>query len=477
MPREFPEVPELSDESVALVRKEYVFDVITPMFGGGSIPREHDENHLVRGSAIRGSLRFWWRATRGAQRSGASVARSDEPKVPNDDAAGRLHDDEVKRLHKREVEIWGGTDLASHVRIAVRVLDAGELVKPNDERLSAKPHNPNPDFAPYALFPFMPQFGGSPEQRRQAATGRLGIRFSLLLSYPENLSEDVETALWAWANFGGIGGRTRRGCGALFCANFAPENISTEEDLARWYAEALNRFNIVDVSWSTLSRTLLVKRFRGRVNPAVPWGQALGAWKNAVAVLAEFRQGQGLGRNPKQEDTGRPGRSRWPEADSLRRIQRIPSGLRHSTSITTEFDAFPRAEFGLPIVFHFQGKEKEKRERGDPGDTTLYPSGEMKGRRLASPLILRPFLCQGQDSAVPGSCFSVILRLATPAPDAVRVESTGRGGETECRVIRDSRLTIYDKSPMANRSPSGSAVEAFLHYAEEGSDSFKWIRF
>jgi CRISPR-associated protein Cmr1 len=46
---------------------------------------------------------------------------------------------------------------------------------------------------------------------------------------------------------------------------------------------------------------------------------------------------------------------------------------------------FPRAAFGLPIVFHFKDEKI-----GDPYDTIL------QGRdyeRLASPLILRPLAC------------------------------------------------------------------------------------
>jgi CRISPR-associated protein Cmr1 len=45
---------------------------------------------------------------------------------------------------------------------------------------------------------------------------------------------------------------------------------------------------------------------------------------------------------------------------------------------------FPRAAFGLPIIFHFQGG-------GDPDDYTLQ-AGDSD--RMASPLILRPYLSQ-----------------------------------------------------------------------------------
>ena len=50
-------------------------------------------------------------------------------------------------------------------------------------------------------------------------------------------------------------------------------------------------------------------------------------------------------------------------------------------------DLYPRAAFGLPIVFHFQGKP-------EPADHTLEPDNaatDSASERLASPLILRPY--------------------------------------------------------------------------------------
>lgn len=44
-------------------------------------------------------------------------------------------------------------------------------------------------------------------------------------------------------------------------------------------------------------------------------------------------------------------------------------------------EVFPRAAFGLPIVFHFK-------DHADPEDHVLKPSGH---ERMASPLILRPY--------------------------------------------------------------------------------------
>jgi CRISPR-associated protein Cmr1 len=60
-------------------------------------------------------------------------------------------------------------------------------------------------------------------------------------------------------------------------------------------------------------------------------------------------------------------------------------------------DAFPRAGFGLPIVFQFKDNDKSKPTRNtcDPRRTTL----EMKGyERWASPIILRPLACAEEEA-------------------------------------------------------------------------------
>ena len=105
---------------------------------------------------------------------------------------------------------------------------------------------------------------------------------------------------------------------------------------------------------------------------------ATDALESALARLQTFRQGPGVGRNRGQDRT--PGRSRWPEAEAIRQItgRRLPKHAKLSDPV----HKFPRAAFGMPIIFHF----KDHRV-GDPKDTHLQPEGK---ERRASPLILRP---------------------------------------------------------------------------------------
>jgi len=125
-------------------------------------------------------------------------------------------------------------------------------------------------------------------------------------------------------------------------------------------------------------------------------------------------------------------------------------------------DAFPRAELGLPIVFHFK-------DYNDPKDTELYPIiGGQERTRMASPLILRPIVCQN------GDVQQMILCLRAASPDEVILKNAGRSARF--KKIRDPMLSAYPQSPLGSpkprlpaRSPLGSAIEGFLSFAKENS--------
>lgn len=111
-----------------------------------------------------------------------------------------------------------------------------------------------------------------------------------------------------------------------------------------------------------------------------PRGDAIEVWKYLIKRLREFRQKRNRG-----TQANRPGRSLWPEPDAIRRITSHTSS-RHKQSLC-KLDIFPRAIFGLPIVFKFKDETQ-----GDPKITTLEGADD-GAKRLASPLILRPLAC------------------------------------------------------------------------------------
>ena len=155
-----------------------------------------------------------------------------------------------------------------------------------------------------------------------------------------------------------------------------------------------------------------------------------------------------------------PGRSRWPEPEGIRRA----TGARfrkHARLASIPDDVYPRAEFGLPIIFHFKDNDK-----GEPPDTELVPlvNGQPR-QRMASPLILRPLVLDSR-KAVP-----MALLLKAPPLYNAALNQVKPSRHIEDRAIRDARAAAYPNSPLGPekagalpRSACGSALEAFLAY-------------
>ncbi len=406
-----PAPPQVSGAAGDRITRSLAVRVITPMFGGGVQPGVNDPITLIRVPSIRGQLRFWWRATRGAAQP------------------------DVSALRKREAEVWGSVDNPSPVQIEAHVTNLGRAEACARVEQGRSMPRFTQGYPSYALFPFQ----GNPKQGEQPASARRDVEFRLDLRFPSALEDDVDAALWAWLNFGGLGARTRRGCGALYSADFAPQN----RDIAGWWAS--NQKYLASHQrrpWPTVAQLY----YQPNSTRA-----AMEAWNALVKLLSDFRQGPGLGRSSGQGNL--PGRSYWPEADSLRIITG-KAETRHRESITVQKPAFPRAELGLPIVFHFKDRDD------GPNNSVLYPSGQ--AQRMASPLILRP-LAIGNGS----QCVPVVVLLNTPALSGVRVEfmeeGLGASQAFDATAIRDRRLASYQNSPLKN-SQQGSALEAFLKY-------------
>jgi CRISPR-associated protein Cmr1 len=424
-----PDPPSL--RSSGETTREYEISLVTPLFGGGVEAGTPDETLPIRGTSIRGQLQFWWRATRGA----ACADRGD--------------------LFARHADVWGSTRKASPVEIDIRDVTVSSL-KPcakysprNDGKLQLdweQPFDASDRVLPYALFPFQGQ--PSPDRRTIEKSPAQFIEtasFTLRLRYPEVLGTDVETAVWAWVNFGGLGARTRRGCGALLCTELAPKDAN---DLERWFGAGWTH-GVGDArDWPTMpSRLLAGRELEAPVH----------AWKKVVGLLQKFRQGVGVARNPGQQQN-RPGRSRYPEPETIRRVTGRHSRL-HGRLADIPDDAFPRAEFGLPIVFQFQGP-------GEPSpEAVLYPSN---AERMASPLILKP-LALASGKAVP-----LIVQLVTPPLAGVELKQGGQSWIFPATGVRDGRLATYRDSPISS-SKSGSVLEAFLLHAGRSDSGFREV--
>lgn len=432
--------------------------LVTPMFGGGAVAKETggvdiaDGDLPVRATSIRGHLRFWWRATRGT-------------------AYGT-----IQELRRREVEVWGNTDTPSPVLVRVpdyqlkRPTPCAEYKRrtdqPNRFSLHWKWSPPAAlgeplDALPYVAFPFQgkPPRGGDATPEEKPADMIPGGKFELEIRFPLELQQDVEAALWGWLNFGGLGARTRRGCGSLYCKDFAPGSV---EGLNDWLAESQRRYG-----WKlarNFGRWPMVGRgpeYKPRVQH--PWT----AWNEILRDYRDFRQKPGFARN--NGKGMRPGRSRYPEPEAIRNAltQRASS---HQRLREIPDDGVPRAALGLPIIFHF--KDSGERPTDDPVDTMLVPligrdaASALPATRMASPLILKP-LAISPTQAVP----SALIIMATgflQGAKLVRVgedpESTGRTfAKSDIVDARFARDSAYPNSPLDPKS-GGYAVTAFLNY-------------
>lgn len=428
-------------EKTGMWIKCFEFELVTPLFGGGVTAGVNDPVMLIRGTSIRGHLRFWWRATAGARHGN--------------------HRD----LFMAEAKLWGDTAHASPVVLEVDILDSGRS-KPcgkyeEDKKNGGVKALPTfGQFPKYALFPFKGEAKGPKGERRvvkEPNDCQEATRFRLQIQAPEKFSKEVLDALRAWANFGGLGARTRRGCGALYSEELA---FANEGEIARFCGEQPGSVR----PWPTLGNRVCVTSQEVNTNQAWSWG---------VKLLADFRQAINLGRNAGQGN--RPGRSRWPEADVLRNQSNLWDS-KHNLSntldkgknvdqITDEHMCLPRAQFGMPIVMHFG-------DRGDPKvdydkDYSIVPVEKVGTDRMASPVILRPLRYKGR-----GNCVSMAVWLETPLPEKARFDKLTTGD----LPIEDPAASGYTNSPMHRRSPKGSALEAFWKYLQEGQGKFKEIK-
>jgi CRISPR-associated protein Cmr1 len=302
----------------------YSCTLVTPMYGGGVNAGEVDKDMPIRASSIRGQLRFWWRIACGPFA---------DTKVANS-----------KVMRDKEEAIWGGIGCDGTVSSKLQIrISSGKI---NTTQLQ-KSSSIQGKGIKYVL-------GAGDE----IDCLQSGYKFDVEISYSDRITAEQikqieETIRW-WASFGGIGGRTRRGFGAIKISGLKPVEATEMKDSMK-----------LELVSGPNEREL--------------FGSAEGAWKEATRRLYTFRQGKNIGRNEGQGN--RPGRSRWPEPDQLRRMSG-KSKENHEPEHKAG-NVFPRAAFGMPIIFDFNDRSKK-----EPSTMTLLPLG---AQRMASPLILRPY--------------------------------------------------------------------------------------
>lgn len=387
-----------TSDGVELTQDTRHYRFLTYVMGGGVKVDGHnkyaDERTPIRAASIRGQLRFWWRA------------------------CNPQNCKTIEELRKKEALIWGSAEKPSSVVVKVAKQAAAPIpcsiyhYKPTLDKKSGQMvprlrSIEKGDPIAYGAFSLQP-VSEAQNQTPPAAPGVLHNyqkhEFELIVRYNKALAKDIEWALWAWETFGGLGARTRRGFGAIERADKSSKTIA--ENLEKLH---MLRSNPPIDGVPSLVGARLEVAAQNFVNP-------LKAWEHCLQILQSLRQGLGIGRNPPSPGSQSPaGRSRWPEPEEIRRLTEQRSS-RHQ-KLPKQVDRFPRAAFGLPIIFQFQGGATKLADSNkDPIKTELKP---LNADRMASPLILRP-IRDGDGYR------AMALVLHAKMPEQIELSATGK---------------------------------------------------
>lgn len=381
--------------------------VITPLFGGGYETREVDPVTIIRPATIRGHLRFWWRATAGSQFSTA------------------------QDLYKAEASIWGGAAekeidvTAGAVVIRVENVKSGQVKQHSD--LAPRP---NPQTGPqegYFLFPFQRQTGSNPVAEAKA---KIDVAFRLTVVFAKTLNDEqkneVKNAIKAWLAFGGLGARTRRGCGALQVTENNVEDWlppADKEGRKKWF-ESLSGNRNGEAHWTCLSG--------GSVILGAP-KDAMAVWRELGKFWARFRKGH-VGNIRYSPMSG----AKW--GDYRNHLVRF----NNQSSLP-----LAKPYLGLPIIYQQFQKAPF--------------SGEIKSEntgRMASPVILKPLaLANGQ--IVP-----MVAVLNAPAPQTITIK------DKKVKLLTPER----QNDPVMKELQAKSVLEAVVVAARKyvGSESINF---
>lgn len=416
-----PPVEKRSDEPIHTEKRRY--SLITYLYGGGVEAGKADPVTIVRGTEIRGLLRFWWRAARGGESRG-----------------------DLNRLRQREEEIWGSAAQAgkpgpSSVNIRLQHIKRGRQIKNVKTRGGESVHisDPKSPFG-YVAFPLQPDDGGPVKSVRSH------VRFTLVISYPEEYAVDVRAALWAWETFGGIGARTRRGFGAVHCLQLSgqrrslPQSSNIEEEIRKGLQKHVSQGQWPEgVPHLHPNLEFKVSSVRKGKTPTIE------AWKYLIGRLKHFRQAR----------YGTGGLSKWPEANEIRRRFGKPLNLQNDLKEEDVPQKFPRAAFGLPIVFHLQNdgglknKSLELIGADDPRDNRSF-------NRFASRLMFRPIACKKREAVG----LAIIMEGPEVPPQGLKLRN-GPGEEPVEWKLTPSEAKMIP--PLKSQNNNTDVLDAFLN--------------
>jgi len=349
-------------------------DVEPWLFAGGARARRADPETPLRPTSVLGQLRWFWR-----------LLADDQP---------------LGELHEREAELFGAASQAARFRIAVTDSGTGQGV---EIPALGRPGS-------YLTF------AGRGDRQRPPADLRAGV--SATVTIRGEIDPSVDRAFSLWTLLGGVGGRTRRGLGAVQ-ANPGPVGVEGLEAALRELVGKGRQHAKCGDALRSVRRVLVAERTFPDAKMCL---LALEAWYQG------YRQHRRRGRGP------RPGRSFWDEPELIRKLtgQRARKHAPLPVRQGEHAPGWARGLLGLPIVFHF----KDGRQ-GDPDVTTLQPARRGM-ERMASPLLFRPVRV--------GACryAAVVTLLSEPYEPPGGWELKKRRGFERIRVTDQPERVLTD---------------------------------
>jgi CRISPR-associated protein Cmr1 len=353
-------------ESKKNIQKTFHFSLITPMFGGDANSWRPDLKHPVRSQAVKGQLRFWWRTMQNIDDISTLI------NMENRIWGGRV----PKKEDKKEVADKNDKKISIRSRVSLSIDNAPPVSKDIICAEMANKYAVKDDHIPrYVLFPI------TPEVKKETPIHIIkAFDFSLSIAFPEKMKETIMNVLTLWTLFGGVGARTRRGTGSLYCEELL-KNFSSERDILEFVHRTAGietngqRPEILQLGYPRIAGA-------GFYASAVKDAEPAEIWHEYLKKYGEYRQDRrppGNGR--------RPGTSYWPEPDAIRLL--TGDNAKDHEPNHPDKQWFPRAAMGLPIIFKFitpgdPGKNGEEKD-----DITLEPDIGDNKSRFPSPVILK----------------------------------------------------------------------------------------
>jgi len=447
--------PKIAPQAVSTITQVREYELITPLFGGGVKPGEADAVTVVRATEIRGHLRFWWRACRGGRYKNIS-----EMKKGEDAIWGKAHTKEEDGVAQEQT-----------VQIVLEPLvQTKQLLEPFpikvEEKMRKSIYDPRTNIPSYAAFPLQYNKDELKELDPPKKTVRTNVRFRFTISFEERYEADIKAALWAWETFGGIGARTRRGFGALRCVSVKSNQdvlidlpLGEDEEVEKWIEIKLDE-HVVQGSWLVSVPHLSKQGHLLRVISEKNNRDVFLVWNDLIDRLKSFRQMRSKSNKP---NARHPGRSLWSEPSTIRFLTK-QSLTGHSSPVPNPaIHKFPRAAFGLPIIFKFIDADKYNFDKSDkdPRKTELRLK---TSERFASPLILKPLACRegvyvGLALILEGTSLNgnqLILKTQEGKEGEWNVEASL--GSSETLLLKDSSGNLHQIDSQTN------ALKAFLKY-------------